>query len=484
MTEHNHHLRRRTKIIATLGPATDDADMLAAIIREGVNVVRLNCSHGSHDEHKKRIDAVRAESKKQSRVVGILADLQGPKIRVANFKDGAIVLEKGDTFTLDAGLDSDVGTKDSVGIDYKALPNDVSAEDILLLDDGRIKLCVQAVKGKKIICDVLVGGKLSNHKGINRKGGGLSAKALTDKDKEDLAFAVKMDADYIAISFPRNAEDVHETRQLIESHAGNSGIIAKIERVEAVEAIKEIIEASDGVMVARGDLAVEIGDAEVPLVQKDIIRRARDANKPVIIATQMMESMIESTVPTRAEVSDVANAVLDNADAVMLSAETAVGQNPNLVVKMMSRVCMASELRPYYQVSGHRVESRFERVDEAIAMATMYTANHLNIEAILSLTESGATTLWMSRIRTAIPIYGLSRFKRALGKMALYRGVYPIEFDVTQCTRDEVNPATVDVMVKHGVLSKGDRVILTKGDHLGVGGGSNAMKILVVGEVV
>ena len=484
MQNPSEHLKRRTKIIATLGPATDDPKVMEALIREGLNVVRLNFSHGTHEEHQARIELVRKTAKKCGRVVGILADLQGPKIRVANFKDGKITLNKGDNFILDASLDADAGTQEVVGIDYKELPDDVTSEDVLLLDDGRITLIVDKVSGSKIHCTVKVGGELSNHKGINRKGGGLSARALTDKDKADIKFIHEMDVDYVAISFPRSAEDVIEARQLIDNHNGTTGIIAKIERSEAVENIVEIIEASDGVMVARGDLAVEIGDAEVPLVQKQIIKTSRSMDKPVIIATQMMESMIHSSVPTRAEVSDVANGVLENADAVMLSAETAIGENPVMVVQAMTRVCISSEKQVRAQRSHHRMESQFDRTDEAIAMATMYTANHFDIQAVIALTESGSTTLLMSRIRTGMPIYGLSRFKKALGRMSLYRGVYPIHFDVTKYSRDEINRAAIDALEEHNVLSDDDVVILTKGDHLGEGGGTNAMKILVVGKVI
>lgn len=482
--QNNKHLLRRTKIIATLGPATDNTEILEKIIDSGVNVVRLNFSHGSHNDQGKRIEMVKQIAKKLNRVVGVLADLQGPKIRIARFKEGSINLQKGDVFILDAVLDTTAGIQERVGIDYKELPYDVKSGDILLLDDGRLKLRVLDVAGPEIRCEVEVGGKLSNNKGINRKGGGLSAKALTEKDKEDLQFALKMDVDYIALSFPRNADDVLEAKQLIEHAKGDAGVIAKIERTEAVGEIDDIIEVSDGVMVARGDLAVEIGDAEVPLVQKHIIKRARTLDKAVIIATQMMESMITNSVPTRAEVSDVANAVLENVDAVMLSAETATGQYPVEVVEAMSRVCTVAEQQPKYQVSTHPIEVRFHRIDQAIAMATMFTANHFDIKAVVALTESGAATLWMSRIRTAMPIYGLSRFKRALGRMALYRGVYPIEFDVTQCTRDEVNKKSIHEMEKLDVLHENDRVILTKGDYLGVGGGTNAMKIVVVGQVV
>jgi len=484
MSKNNEHMQRRTKIIATLGPATDKPGMLEQIIHAGVDIVRLNFSHGSQETHQKRIELVLDAAKKQDRVIGILADLQGPKIRVANFKEGKINLQVGDQFILDAELADNAGTQESVGIDYKNLPKDVAANDVLLLDDGRLRFQVEKVSGNKIICRVEEGGILSNHKGINRLGGGLSAEALTQKDIDDLQFVLRLKVDYIAISFPRNAEDVLKAKHLIQGFKGNAGVIAKIERTEAVKNIDEIIRAADGVMVARGDLAVEIGDAEVPLVQKDIIHRARSLNKPVIIATQMMESMIENTVPTRAEVSDVANAVLDNADAVMLSAETAAGKYPALAVLAMARTCMVAERQPESHVSGHRVECRFERIDEAIAMSTMYAANHLDIQAIVTLTESGSTTLWMSRIRTAIPIYGLSRSKKTLGRMTLYRGVYPIAFDPTQYTRDEVNRKALEVMAVQGLLKDGDLVILTKGDHMGVGGGSNALKILVVGQVV
>lgn len=486
MTEDNHNdsAKRRTKIVATLGPATDGAGVLEKIISLGVNVVRLNFSHGTHDDHIRRIKNVREEAKKQKRVVGVLADLQGPKIRIANFVEGKIHLNVGDAFILDADFDDNLGNRERIGIDYKELPQDVNVDDILLLDDGRLSFKVKKILGSEIHCTVLVGGELSNHKGINRQGGGLSARALTDKDIKDLHCAVAQTVDYIAISFPRDAADINQARDLIKESEGSAGIIAKIERVEAVENLEEIISASDGIMVARGDLAVEIGNAEVPLVQKEIIHATRSMNKPVIIATQMMESMIESSVPTRAEVSDVANAVLENVDAVMLSAETASGLHPALVVEQMHHVCVRVEQQPNYQKSSHRVERRFERCDEAVAMATMYTANHLDIRAIVCLTESGATPLCMSRIRTGIPIYGLSRFGRALGRMSLYRGVYPFEFDVTQCTRDEVNSKSVEAMHEQELLSDGDMVILTKGDHMGIGGGSNAMKILRVGKIV
>jgi pyruvate kinase len=454
------------------------------LLKAGVNCVRLNFSHGTHEQHQKRIELVRETAKKLNVIVGFLGDLQGPKIRIARFKDGKIQLKTGDAFILNSALDCDAGTQTEVGIDYKELPNDVKPGYILLLNDGLITLTVEKIENSRVLCRVVQGGELSNHKGINKKGGGLTAKALTDKDREDLKFAVKMDVDYLAISFPRNAADIHEAHELIKAAKGTCGVIAKIERVEAVSNIDEIIVASDGVMVARGDLAVEIGDAEVPMVQKHIIHRARALDKPVIVATQMMESMIHNSVPTRAEVSDVANAVLDNADVVMCSAETAAGEFPVETVLAMDRVCRVVEKQPETQQSKHRVECKFTRIDEAIAMATIYTANHFDVRAVVALTESGATPLWMSRIRTGLPIYGLSRFARTLGKMTLYRGVYPIYFDVTQCTRDEVNQKSIAILEEKKLLMKNDCVILTKGDHMGRSGGSNAMKIIVVGDVM
>ena len=481
---HEAHPERRTKILITLGPATDSPETMEKLISAGINCVRVNFSHGSHADHQKRIELVRTTAKKLNRVIGVLGDLQGPKIRIANFKEGKIHLRSGDPFILDAAMDSDAGTHSAVGIDYKELPNDVVAGDILLLNDGLLTFRVEKIEGARILCRVIQGGELSNHKGINKKGGGLTAKALTEKDLEDLIFAVKMEVDYLAISFPRNADDIHYARKLIQDAKGNCGIIAKIERTEAVVAIDDIINASDGVMVARGDLAVEIGDAEVPMVQKHIIQRARTLDKPVIIATQMMESMIHSPVPTRAEVSDVANAVLDHVDCVMCSAETATGQFPLETVQAMDRTCRVVELQPKTQQSKHRVECEFKRIDEAIAMAAIYTANHFAMRAVVALTESGATPLWMSRIRTGLPIYGLSRFNRTLGKMTLYHGVYPIFFDVTHCTRDNLNQKAIELLEEKKLLQKKDRVILTKGDHLGRSGGSNAMKILVVGEVL
>lgn len=470
---------RRTKIVATLGPATDAPGMLEKIIRAGVNVARINCSHGADMVHA-RAQAVRECAQKLGVTVGIMADLQGPKIRISRFQQGKVMLEKGAQFILDAALPVTAGNDICVGIDYKQLPNDVAANDTLLLDDGRIVLLVKKVEGSRIICQVKVGGELSNNKGINRLGGGLTADALTDKDKADLLVAVAAKVDYVAVSFPRDAKDIQIARDLLRVAGGDAGIIAKIERAEAVTHIDEIIAASDGVMVARGDLAVEIGAAQVPGVQKRIIRRARALDRPVITATQMMESMITNAIPTRAEVSDVANAVLDHTDAVMLSAETAVGDHPDLVIETMANICIAAEKERSTKISRHRVEQEFTRIDEAIAMAAMYTANHLNIKAIIALTESGSTPLMMSRIRTDIPIYGLSRHTLTLGKMTLFRDVHPVYFDVTKTTPATVNKESMLALKQLDLVNQDDLILLTKGGVSGVHGGTNTLKILRV----
>lgn len=472
---------RRTKIIATLGPATDDPNILNAMILAGVDLVRLNFSHGKVVDHQNRAQLVRKLAQEQGKEIGIIADLQGPKIRIARFAQNKIDLVKGATFILDATLDDDAGTQESVGIDYKNLPHDVKNEDTLLLDDGRIVLKVKDVKNNKIICEVVVGGSLSNNKGINRLGGGLSVGALTDKDRSDLKAAVELQADYIAISFPRSANDMVEARNLLNELHSNISLIAKIERIEAIDALDEIIKASDAVMVARGDLGVEIGDAALPEVQKNIIQRARALDKAVITATQMMESMIHNSIPTRAEVFDVANAVIDGTDAVMLSGETATGDHPDKVVEAMARICLGAEKQVRTQVSGHRIECTFQRADEAIAMAAMYTANHFDIKAIVALTESGATPLWMSRIRSGIPIYGLTRNIATQRKMTLYRGVYPVFFDATVFPNNHINdPATAELK-KRGIVAAGDNVLITCGDVIGIHGGTNTLKIVQVG---
>lgn len=475
-------MQRRTKIVATLGPATDDPKVIDKIIEAGVDVVRLNFSHGKSEDHTMRAEKVRNRARAHGRQVGVLADLQGPKIRIECFRDGRVTLNEGDRFTLDAECGTHDGDNERVGLAYKELPNDLSRGDILLLDDGRMILWVEEVDGPRIICQVKMGGILSNRKGINRQGGGLSAPALTEKDKEDIKTAAALQADYIAVSFPRSAADVTLARDLLRAAGGNGAIVAKIERAEALECLEEIIAASDAVMIARGDLGVEIGDAALPPVQKHIIKLARSMNRVVITATQMMESMIENQIPTRAEVFDVANAVFDGTDAVMLSAETASGKYPEKAIAAMDRICREAEKQRISMESDHRINQRFTRVDEAIAMASMYTANHLQVRAIAALTESGATPLWMSRISSGIPIYALTDHVETRRKVTLYRGVYPVSFETESKNHRVVNNEVIEEMRRRGAVRDGDLMIITKGDLMGTMGGTNSMKIVRVGD--
>jgi len=482
-------MMRRTKIVATMGPATDDPKVLDKLIEAQVDVVRLNFSHDTPEKHKERAEAARERASAHGRPIGVIADLQGPKIRIGRFDDEAsrikkkIFLEEGAKFILDMDHPEDSGNQERVGVTYKQLAEDVDRGATLLLDDGRIVLWVEQVEGPEIICRVVVGGELSNSKGINRQGGGLSATALTDKDRADIKVVAEIKADYVAISFPRSAEDIHEARKLLRAAGCEAGIIAKIERAEAVDNIEEIIEASDAIMVARGDLGVEIGDAAVPPIQKKMIRMARDMNRIVITATQMMESMIENAIPTRAEVSDVANAVIDGTDAVMLSAETAAGKHPVAAVSAMDRVCKVAEQTREVTHSEHRVDEPFSRIDEAIAMATMYSANHLPVKAIAALTESGSTALWMSRISSGVPIYALTPLVATRRKVTLYRGVYPVNFTPPSSDPVEVLQEAVDELRRRSAVRDGDIVVLTIGEPLSKPGGTNTMKIVRVGDL-
>ncbi len=475
-------MQRRTKIVATLGPATDDPKVLDKIIEAGVDVVRLNFSHGSADQHRERAEKVRNRARAHGRQVGVLVDLQGPKIRIGEFVDGEIELNEGEHFILDAALDESKGTQERVGIAYKELVNDVRRGDTLLLDDGRIELWVEEVTGTEICCQVKAGGTLSNRKGINRQGGGLSAPALTDKDIEDIKVAAEIQADYLAVSFPRCGEDIELARRLLREAGGQGGIVAKIERSEALQEIENIIAASDVIMIARGDLGVEIGDAALPPVQKNLIKTAREMNRVVITATQMMESMIYSQIPTRAEVFDVANAVFDGTDAVMLSAETAAGEYPDKAIAAMDRICRVAEQQPMTIKSDHRINTAFSRIDEAIAMSCMYAANHLDVKAIAALTESGSTPLWMSRISSAIPIYAMTRHVATRRKVTLYRGVIPVSFDITTTDHATANKEIVDELKRRGVVRDGELVIITKGDLAGIHGGTNSLKIVEVSD--
>lgn len=480
----DRQIRRRTKIVATLGPATDDPAVLKRLISGGTDVVRINYSHQGHEEHARRVEQVRTAAARLGVEVGVMADLQGPKIRIQRFAEGPVQLEPEAPFVLDAAHPAAAGDIERVGVTYKDLPKDVKRGDRLLIDDGRIVLEVQHVRGTAIECVVQIGGLLSNNKGVNREGGGLSAGALTRKDRQDLAHAVGLEVDYLAVSFTRHGDDIREARRLIERAGGSCGIIAKIERAEALQHLEGIIEAADGVMVARGDLGVEIGDAQLAPVQKRLIKLAREMNRVVITATQMMESMIQNPLPTRAEVFDVANAVLDGTDAVMLSAETSVGRHPVGAVEAMARVCSGTESALGYQSPDYHLDTEFEKIDEAIAMSAIYAGNRLRARAVLALTETGSTCRIMSRLNSGMPIFAFTRHRETQRKVTLYRGVYPIHFDVTHTDSLEVNSEMIDVLKQNGFLTDDDLVIITKGDLRGLEGGTNCLKIVEVGKLV
>jgi pyruvate kinase len=476
-------MTRRTKIVTTLGPATDKGNILEDIIIAGADMVRMNFSHGEAADHVKRANAVREIAARLGKEVAIMGDLQGPKIRISTFKDNKIQLSVGDLFVLDSDLEKGQGTYLSVGLDYKTLPQEVNKGDLLLLDDGRVQMEVDFIKGNKVHTVVKIGGPLSNNKGINLKGGGLSAPALTPKDKKDIITAAEIKCDYLAVSFPRNGEDLHYARKLAREAGCNAKIVAKVERAEAVEtqeALEDIILASDVVMVARGDLGVEIGDARLVGVQKNMITTARRLNRVVITATQMMESMISAPMPTRAEVMDVANAVLDGTDAVMLSGETAAGDFPVETVKAMSEVCIGAEKHPSINVSNHRINHTFEDPSEALAMTTMYAANHtVGVKAIVALTESGSTVLLMSRLSSGLPIFALSNNKQTLSYCALYRGVTPVKFESTTTNSVEFVRNAIQTLKVNGSIKSGDIILITHGDDHN-SGSTNTCKIILV----
>jgi len=473
-------MSRHTKIVATLGPASSTPEILDRMVLAGIDVVRMNFSHGTADDHRARAEGIRAAAARHGRTVGILGDLQGPKIRVGKFEEGKITLVPGEKFILDAQCP--MGNQERVGLDYKDLPKDVVNGDILLLDDGRLKLEVTSVRGHEINTRVIVGGILSNNKGINRQGGGLTAPALTGKDMDDIKTAADIGVDFVAVSFPKSAADMYMARQLLRAAGSTAVLIAKIERVEAITNLDEILDASDGIMVARGDLAVEVGDATVPALQKRMIRMARDKNKLTITATQMMESMISSPVPTRAEVSDVANAVLDGTDAVMLSAETASGKYPVETVESMARICVEAERSAEITLDREFLDRIFTRIDQSIAMAAIWTAHHLKVKAIAALTQSGSTALWMSRMNSGVPIYALTPDAESVGRMVLYRGVCPLPMKQQHTDRDRLLAEAEQLLIDRGVVEKGDLIALTIGEPIGTTGGTNTLKIVRVGE--
>ena len=473
-------MRRRTKIVATLGPASGSEATLEKMIDAGLDVVRLNFSHGQAEEHAERAELVRSLARAAGRPVGVLADLQGPKIRVGTFEHGKVLLKPGSPFVLDA--ECTVGDSFRVGLDYRELPSDVAVGDVLLLDDGRIVLSVEKVKDSQIFTKVEQGGVLSNNKGINRRGGGLTAPSLTEKDLEDIKTAAEFKADYVAVSFPRSASDMGHARTLFKEAGGRGLMIAKIERAEAIASLDEILNASDAIMVARGDLAVEMGDAAVPALQKRMIRLARAKYKLAITATQMMESMISNPIPTRAEVSDVANAVLDGTDAVMLSAETAIGEYPVETVQAMARVCFEAERNMEPTIERDLMERTATRIDQAVAFAAAFAASHFKVRAIGALTHSGATALWMSRVNLGVPVYALTPVVETRRRLTLFSGVHPYNLRENSEDRDVMLRAAEEELLRRGAVQSGDLVVLTIGASIGKSGQTNMMKIIRVGD--
>jgi len=472
-------MTRATKIVATLGPASSDPQVLENLLRAGVDVVRLNFSHGKAQDHIDRATLVRETAARVGKPVALMADLQGPKIRVGKFVDGKVMLVAGQPFVLDAQR-TEPGDLSAVGLDYKELPRDVKPGDKLLLNDGLIVLVVESVRGEQVHTVVKIGGELSNNKGINKAGGGLTAPALTAKDMEDIKTAMAFQCEYLAVSFPKSATDMEMARQLAnvagEAYRHKPAMIAKIERSEAIPQLENILKASDGIMVARGDLAVEVGNAAVPALQKRMIRMAREMDKVVITATQMMESMILAPVPTRAEVSDVANAVLDGTDAVMLSAETAAGKYPVETVEQMHLIALEAERAEDVQLDSDFVNKQFGRIDQSIAMGALFTAHHLGCKAIIALTESGSTALWMSRHNIKVPIYALTTKTQSERKMALYRNVRPILMP-SFSDRDQALQAAEKLLCERGVLMPGDTYAITCGEPMGYPGGTNMLKV-------
>ena len=477
-------VNRRTKIVATIGPASESDDMIAKLITAGVNVFRLNFSHGTAEQHALVARRIRKQATIAGNYVGILADLQGPKIRIRSFRNDAVELANGDRFRLDLNLGEGEGDRHGVGLDYRELCNSVVRGDTLLLDDGRIRLRVDDVETAAVDCTVLIGGVLSSRKGINRLGGGLAAPALTTKDLTDIDSLAEIKPDFVAVSFVSSADDIFQTRDLLGEHQLQPDIIAKIERAEVVaddDTLNGILTASDGVMVARGDLGVEVGDAQLIGIQKELISRARRMDRVVITATQMMESMISSSMPTRAEVFDVANAVLDGTDAVMLSAETAVGKYPVEVVQAMADAALGAERQPVARTSRFRLHTQFANAEEAIAMSAIYAANHYaNVRGIACLTESGTTPLLMSRLSSGLPIFALSHRSQTLQRLCMCRGVIPLFFDASAFDHDSVDARAIEFLLDGGYLQKDDSILLTKGSALGTAGGTNIMKILPV----
>jgi len=467
---------KRTKIIATIGPASSSPAVIAKLIHAGMDAARLNFSHGERKDHISRIRLIRQASMSAGKPIAIIQDLQGPKLRVGNMQNEGVVLKRGAIVTLTAK--KVVGTSGLISITYPRLAKDLRPGDTVLFDDGRLELRVVRKSGSGLQCKVIRGGTLKSHKGVNLPGANLILPSLSPKDWQDILFGIGRGVDYIALSFVRSASDIEATRSFIRKAGADIPIIAKIEKPEAIRNLDEIIHAADGVMVARGDLGVEMSPEQVPLLQKLIIRACNDAEKPVITATQMLESMIENPQPTRAEASDVANAILDGTDCVMLSGETAVGKHPVQALAVMARIAVQAEtslepLPPDKHIGG---------LDESVAHAACRAAAEQHARAIVTFTQSGSTSLLVSKHRPTADIIAPTPFGRVARKVSLYWGVIPVILK-TKKTTDDMIRSVEAIMLEKDLARKRDLIVITAGLPIGVAGSTNMMKIHRVGEV-
>jgi len=466
------HFLKKTKVIATIGPATGDKKILEKLLLAGLNVIRLNMSHGTHDEHLGRIRQTEKASKSTGIPFAVLQDLSGPKIRIGDFYQDKVILKEAQDFILTT--EKCLGDEKRAYVNYKRLPKELSKGSIIMLDDGKKKLEVVAIKGKEIHTKVIVGGETKGRRGVNIPGAYLKISSLTKKDKEDLKFGIKNNVDFVALSFVRTAKDISELRDILDQAKSKACIVAKIETHEAVENIDAIIEAADAVMVARGDLAIEIGAEQVPMLQKMIISKCNRVGKPSIVATQMLESMIHLPVPTRAEVSDIANSILDGADAIMLSEETALGEFPIEAVKVMTKVASVIEPSSKIEEELHYEIGQEIGVADSVSSAVVETARVLGAKAIIALTEYGFTARMISRHKPKEPIVVLSPHPHVLRKMLLQFGCYPVKISQFKYVK-EVLETVKKVAVEGEWGKKGDKVVIVAGVPFGKTGGTNMM---------
>ncbi|MBP6904722.1 MAG: pyruvate kinase [Candidatus Pacebacteria bacterium] len=469
-----HHFTKKTKIVATIGPVTEGKDMFSSILHAGVNVARINMSHGTYEEQSKKIKTIKAVAKKEGCTIGVLLDLAGPKIRIGDFAEGVVELVAGETMVLTG--EKIIGDKTRVHFNYPHIATDIKPGMVLMLDDGKKKLEVISVKGDDIYTKVIVGGTTKGRRGVNIPGAYLSIDALTAKDKKDLVFGLEQGVDFVALSFVRTADDIGVLRKLLKKHNSTAQIVAKIETQEAVDHIDAIIEATDIIMVARGDLAIEVGPEKVPSLQKQIIKKCNDIGKPVIVATQMLESMITTPVPTRAEVSDVANAIFDGADAIMLSEETTLGKHPLEAVRMMHDIAVRTEA----EIGTHRRHKVHSgSVADSVSSSVVHNAEDVQATVIVALTETGSTPRMIARYKPQQPIITLTPNDHVMRQLLLVYGCYPIKIKPFQYIA-KIIPTVNALLKKEGVVAIGDHIVVSAGVPFGVAGSTNMLMVLTV----